>query len=105
MPKGCLVVRAEVPGEADRARFDHWYATDHLPWAIKVFAAARGWRCWSRTDPAVHYAFYEFADIADAQALIGSEKIGPLIADFDRVWGSATSRRREVLEIVQEMTS
>ena len=39
MTKGCLVVRAEVPDKADRAPFDHWYATDHLPWAIRVFGA------------------------------------------------------------------
>jgi hypothetical protein len=51
----------------------------------------------------VHYAFYEFADVRDAQALIGSETIKPLIADFDRVWGNRVSRRRETLEIVQEM--
>jgi hypothetical protein len=74
MAKGCFVVRAEVPDEDDRKRFDHWYATDHLPWAIKVFGAQRGWRCWSRNDPSVHYAFYEFADVAAAQALIGSDK-------------------------------
>jgi hypothetical protein len=53
-------------------------------------------------DPAVHYAFYEFADVAEAEALIGSDKIKPLVADFDRVWGDRVSRRREVLEIVQE---
>ena len=41
MPKAYLAVRAEVP-EADRARFDHWYETDHLPWALRVFAARRG---------------------------------------------------------------
>ena len=62
-----LVVRAEVPDPADRTPFDHWYATDHLPWAIRVFGARRGWRCWSRTDPAVHYAFYEFADVDEAR--------------------------------------
>jgi hypothetical protein len=103
MAKGYFVVRAEVPREADRAPFDDWYATDHLPWAIKVFAAERGWRCWSRSDPAVHYAFYEFGDVVQAQALIGSDKIKPLIADFDRVWGDRVARRREILEIVQEM--
>jgi hypothetical protein len=102
MAKGCFVVRAEVPGEADRELFDHWYATDHLPWAIKVFGARRGWRCWSRSDPAVHYAFYEFAGVEQAQALTGSEKIKPLVADFDRVWGDRVKRTREVLEIVQE---
>ena len=104
MARGCFVVRAEVPNEADRERFDHWYSTDHLPWAIKVLGAQRGWRCWSGSDPAVHYAFYEFADVVQAQALIGSDKIKPLVADFDRVWGDRVTRRREVLEIVQEMT-
>ena len=98
------MVRAEVPDEKDRWPFDHWSASDHLPWAIKVFDARRGWRCWSRSDPAVHYAFYEFADVVQAQALIGSEKITPLIADFDRVWGDRVARRREILEIVQETT-
>jgi hypothetical protein len=34
--------------------------------------------------------------------LIGSEKIKPLVADFDRVWGDRVKRTREVLEIVQE---
>ena len=103
MAKGCFVVRAEVPDKADRAKFDVWYATDHLPWAIKAFGAQRGWRCWSRTDPSIHYAFYEFADVGEAEALIGSEKIKPLAADFDRVWGNRVSRQREILEVVQEM--
>jgi hypothetical protein len=102
MSKSYLVVRAEVPNVADRAPFDHWYATDHLPWAIRTFAAQRAWRCWSRTDPAVHYAFYEFPEVGQAEGLIGSETIKPLIADFDRVWGDRVSRRREILEIVQE---
>jgi hypothetical protein len=103
MANAYLVVRAEVHDVADRARFEHWYATDHLPWAIRVFGAQRGWRCWSRTDPAVHYAFYEFADVGQAETLIGSDKIKPLIADFDRMWGNRVSRCREILEIVQEM--
>jgi hypothetical protein len=104
MAKAYFVVRAEVLDEADRASFDRWYASDHMPLAIRTFAAQRGWRCWSRSEPAVHYAFYEFADAGQAQALIGSEKIRPLIADFDRVWGDRVARRREVLEVVQEIT-
>ena len=104
MVMGLFVVRAEVPDEKDRGSFNDRYATDHLPWAIKVFDAQRGWRCWSRSDPAVHYAFYEFAEVGQAQALIGSAEIKPLVADFDRVWGDRVARRREILEIVQEMT-
>jgi hypothetical protein len=103
MAKAYLVVRAEVPDEADRGRFDHWYATDHLPWAMRVFSARRGWRMWSHTDPAVHCAFYEFADVGEAQAATEPGKIAPLVADFDRVWGNRVSRRREILEMVQEL--
>jgi hypothetical protein len=54
---------------------------------------------------AVHYAYYEFADTAKAEALIGSDKIKSLVADFDRVWGDRVSRCREILEVVQEMAS
>lgn len=103
MGKSLFVVRAAVPDKGDRAKFDDWYATDHLPWAIKVFGAQRGWRCWSRTDPSVHYAFYEFAGVEEVEALIGSDKINPLVADFDRVWGNRVSRQREILEVCQEM--
>ena len=35
MGKAHLVVRAEVPDPADWAAFDHWYATDYLPWAMR----------------------------------------------------------------------
>ena len=102
MPKACLAVRAEVP-EAERARFDHWYATDHLPWALRVFGAQRAWRCWSRNDPGVHVAFYEFESVEAVKAATAPEKIKPLVADFDRVWGERVPRRREILEVAQEI--
>src|SRR6266566_1184249 len=99
-----FAVRAEVP-EAERARFDHWYETDHLPWAKREFGARRAWRCWSRSDPGVHVAFYEFDSLAAAEAATSSEKVKPLVADFDRVWGDRVPRRRAILEIVQEFAS
>jgi hypothetical protein len=102
MPKAYLAVRAEVP-EADRARFDHWYETDHLPWALRVFEARRAWRCWSRSDPAMHVAFYEFDSPETAEAVVNSDRPKPLVADFDRVWGDRVPRRREILEVVQEI--
>ena len=102
MAKAYLAVRAEVP-EAERDRFDHWYATDHLPWALREFKARRAWRCWSKSDPAVHVAFYEFNSVEDAKAATGSDKIAPLVADFDRVWGERVKRRRAILEVVQEI--
>jgi hypothetical protein len=102
MATAWLAVRAEVP-EAERARFDHWYETDHLPWALRVFGARRAWRCWSKSDPALHVAFYEFDSAETADAIQKSDAIKPLVADFDRVWGNRVPRRREVLDIVQEL--
>ena len=102
MAKVYLAVRAEVP-PAERARFDHWYETEHLPWALRAFSARRAWRCWSRGDPPVHVAFYEFDSVAAAEAATAPEIIRPLAADFDRVWGDRVPRRRAILEVTQEL--
>jgi hypothetical protein len=102
MAKAYFAVRAEVP-EGERARFDAWYENDHLPRALRVFAARRAWRCWSRSDPAVHVAFYEFDSVAAAEAATTGERMQPLVADFDRVWGDRVVRRRAILDIVQEI--
>jgi hypothetical protein len=102
MAKAYLAVRAEVP-EADRARFEHWYATDHLPWASRVFGARRAWRCWSQTDPSLHIAFYEFDSVEAAAATQSAEETKALVADFDRVWAGRVPRRREILELAQEL--
>jgi hypothetical protein len=102
MAKAYYAVRAEVP-EADRAQFDHWYETDHLPWALRVFGARRAWRCWSRNDPGVHVAFYEFDSVETAEAATKSDAVKPLVEDFDRVWQNRVTRRRAVLDVVQEI--
>ena len=102
MAKAYLAVRAEVP-EAERERFEHWYDTDHLPWALRAFQARRAWRCWSRSSPGTHIAFYEFDSVAAAEAVVNSGAIKPLAADFDRVWGDRVPRRREILELAQEL--
>ena len=103
MAKGCFVVRAEVPDKADRANFDDWYATDHLPWAIKAFGAQRGWRCWSHSDPSIHYAFYQFAGLEAAQSVLQSAGMRTLIAEFDRAWGTRVRRTRDILDVVQSV--
>src|SRR6185312_669040 len=62
MPKTFFVVRSTVKDAAQRQKFDHWYSTDHMPWAIKEFKAEKAWRFWSETDPAIHQATYQFVD-------------------------------------------
>ena len=97
-----LVVRAVV-AEADRRDFDHWYRTEHLPDALRAFAAIKAWRGWSRTDPSVHVAFYQFAEVAAAEAVANSPTIRTLIAEFDARWGTRVSRTREIIEVADEL--
>ena len=105
MGKGLFVVRAQLVDAADRAAFDRWYEAEHLPDALKTFRAERAWRCWSETDRSVHYAFYQFASVAAAQAILESAGIRTLIAEFDRAWGARVKRSREILRAVQELTA
>ena len=105
MAKAYFMVRAVLADAGDRGRFDRWYETEHLPDAVAAFHARGGWRCWSRTDPLLHFAFYEFATVAEAEALAGSPALQALIAEFDRVWGQRVSRSREILEQAGEVTT
>jgi len=66
-----LIVRADVPNEADRAPFDQWYDR-YMPDALRVFGALRAWRTWRRTDPSKHTAFDEFPSLGAANAAIQS---------------------------------
>jgi DNA-binding GntR family transcriptional regulator len=98
-----LMVRAELADAADRPAFDRWYATEHLPDALKVFQAARAWRCWSAVDSSVHYAFYQFAGLEAAQSILQSAGMRTLIAEFDRAWGARVRRTRDILDVVQSV--
>jgi hypothetical protein len=102
MAKAFLLVRAVVADAGDRDAFDAWYASEHLPDALKAFKTSRGWRAWSRTDPAVHVACYEFPGVVVAQRATEDAAIKPLIAEFDRRWGSRVTRSREIIEVVDE---
>ena len=101
----CFIVRAQVADASIREAFDRWYQDEHLPEAMKAFGAKRAWRGWSEMDPSVHLAVYEFDDIAKARAVPGSEAIKPLIAEFDRAWGKKVVRGREVVRVVQRIST
>ena len=49
----------------------------------------------------MHYAFYEFDDLARARAIPGSDAIKVLIAEFDRVWGDKVTRGRDIVDSIQ----
>ena len=101
--KGFFVVRAVVTNPDDRPSFDKWYETEHLPDALKTFGALRAWRTWSLSSSSFHIAFYEFPNVAAADAVQGTEGMKGLVAEFDRVWGNKVTRSREVLEVVGQV--
>jgi hypothetical protein len=48
------------------------------------FHAEKGWRFWSRSDPSVHYALYQFKDMATLRNRLDSPDFKMLVADFDQ---------------------
>ena len=97
-----FMVRAEVPNESERTKFDQWYGAHHLPLAMDTLHAEKGWRFWSRIDPSVHYAMYRFKDLATLREYLDSSDFKMLVAAFDEAWPRVT-RSRDLIEIVQEV--
>ena len=100
-----FIVRATV-AETDRAAFDQWYETEHLPDAMRAFGTDRARRGWSEVDPGTHIAIYEFPSLDHARRIAandGSTEIQKLIAEFDRVWQGRVIRTREILGISQDL--
>ena len=98
-----FIVRAQVVDPAVKQAFDRWYQDEHLPDALKTFNARRAWRGWSDVDASVHYAVYEFDDLAGARAIQGSDGLKRLVADFDRMWGDKVTRSRDIVEVAQSI--
>jgi hypothetical protein len=101
MPSAYFVVRATVADPARRAAFDTWYSREHMPDALKSFGAERAWRFWSRSDPAIHQAIYQFADEASLDRAVNGTELKRLVADFNRDWPDVT-RTRELLVLAEE---
>jgi hypothetical protein len=104
MPKSFFLVRAVV-SEPLRDKFDHWYSTDHLPRALADFRCEKAYRFWSHAEAGVHYAVYQFADMARLDAALASEGFKALVADFDRSWPEGVTRTRDIVTLVEERAS
>lgn len=94
-----FIVRAEVPADK-RDAFDKWYENEHLLDAHKQFGTLSAKRGWSTIDPTIHMAFYEFSDLAAAEAATSPDAIAPLIAEFDKNF-PGISRSRQVIDMAQ----
>ena len=98
--KAYFMVRSQVTNAADREKFDHWYGAHHVPMAMDRFRCEKAWRLWSRSDPSVHYALYQFADVATLRARLDEPGFKELVADFDQAWPQVP-RTRDLIESVQ----
>jgi hypothetical protein len=101
MPTTFFLVRAVVVAPL-REKFDHWYSTDHLPWAIKIFKCEKAWRFWSELEPGVHTAVYRFTDKAACDTALGGDEFKALVADFNRAFPEGVTRTRDILSLVEE---
>ena len=101
MPKSFFLVRAVVVAPL-RDKFDHWYTTDHLPLALKVFKCEKAWRFWSEVEEGVHYAVYQFADKPALDAALGSDGFKAMVADFNAAWPEGVTRTRDIVTLVEE---
>ena len=101
MPKALFIVRAVVADNL-RAKFDHWYSTDHLPWACKAFKCEKAWRLWSVVEKGVHYAVYQFADMNALETAVAQQDFKDLIADFDKNWPEGVTRTRDKVTLAEE---
>lgn len=95
--KAYLLVRSVVSEPALREKFDRWYGTDHTPYARALLGADRAWRYWSTDDPSVHYAQYEFPDLATAQRALSSDSVPLLAKEYEDTWPEHVTRTREIL--------
>jgi hypothetical protein len=100
--KAYLLGRAHVADPIDRPQFDQWYRTHHLSYAKQKLEAQRGWRFWSRSDPSVHYALYQFGSMEVLHERMESAQLKMLLADFDQAFPQVT-RTRELIEMMQEV--
>ena len=54
-------------------------------------------------DATVHYAYYELDNLASGRAVLGSDALKRLAAEFDQVWGDNVKRSRDVVEVIQNI--
>jgi hypothetical protein len=101
MAKSFFLVRAVVDAPL-RQKFEHWYSTDHLPLALKVFKCEKAWRFWSEVEEGVHYAVYQFADKPELDAALGSDGFKAMVADFNAAWPEGVTRSRDIVTLVEE---
>ena len=69
-----LVVKSFVPLHLKKD-FDNWYEKEHLFEAKQTFYAISAFRGWEIENEDIHYAYYEFGDLEEANKILKSDAL------------------------------
>jgi len=90
-----FVVKATIPREQEAA-FNRWYDEEHVPQFLRFPGAvsARRYRAIEGEDTYQYMAVYELRDEATYRRLMQSEHFKELRAEYDKHFGSVSTRAR-----------
>ena len=97
-----LVVKSFVPSHLKKD-FDDWYENEHLSEAKQSFSAISASRGWGIKNEDIHYAYYEFGDLEEANKILKSEVLNKMIHIYDKKWSNQIERTRNIISITQEI--
>ena len=101
MPATFFLVRSVVARRL-REKFDHWYSTDHLPWAIQAFKCEKAWRLLERGRAGRALRGLSLCRQGACDAALGCDEFKALVADFSRAWPEGVTRTRDVVTLAEE---
>ena len=73
-----LIVRAQIQDPKRSLIFRSLVRKRTSPRCVGCLYAQAAWRSWSEVESQVHYGFYEFENLANAQAISNSDTIKAL---------------------------
>ena len=97
-----LVVKSFVPTHLKKD-FDDWYEKEHLFEAKQTFYAISASRGWEIENEDIHYAYYEFGDLEEANEILKSDALKKMINIYDKKWSNQIDRIRKVINITQKV--
>ena len=97
-----LVVKSYVPTHLKKD-FDYWYEKEHLFEAKQTFSAIFASRGWEIENEDIHYAYYEFGDLEEANEILKNEALNKMINIYDKKWSNQIERTRKIISITQEI--
>ena len=97
-----LIVKSFVPSHL-KQKFDDWYENEHLSEAKNTFYAISASRGWVMEKEDMHYAYYQFDNLNEANKILKGEALKKMIKIYDKKWSDEVYRTRKIISITQEV--